>query len=66
MDAPAVIVCGDKLEWCHCTLSTGHDGPHECNPQKCGGMWTYDASGETVVVKLPDFGRSWNAKRQLA
>lgn len=49
-------VCGDTLSQCHCVLSAGHEGPHACDPVKCGGAWDYNDDGEVHVVTFPLIG----------
>ena len=52
----AELICGDKLYSCHCAKLPDHDGAHACDPDACGGSWTYDDKGESEIVTLPHLG----------
>lgn len=51
------VICGATAEYCHCILPPGHDGPHGCDPDRCGGAWTGDIDGDDfTIVSLPGGG----------
>lgn len=52
--ADGEIICGERASSCHCSLPPNHDGPHHCQRDGCGGMWTGRwASGDFRVVRFP-------------
>lgn len=51
------VVCAAIAYSCACVLDPGHDGPHACNPETCGGSWTGSSdSDEFEVVTYPIVG----------
>ncbi len=48
------VICGATAARCRCVLTPGHDGPHECEPELCGGSWTgSQEDGTFKTVSLP-------------
>jgi hypothetical protein len=59
-DAPVVgeVGCGAQAQSCWCALAPGHDGPHECGREGCGGSWLGSIdSSDFEVVRLPDISQ---------
>lgn len=53
MTGAPMTLCARSLYACHCRLPYGHDGPHECDPERCGGAWMYSPNGELLIVAFP-------------
>lgn len=53
----AVIYCGATKAECECFFPDGHDGPHVCDPEECGGSWETHPDGD-VILAWPEGGRN--------
>lgn len=50
----ADVICNVQAYWCHCALTPGHDGAHECGEEQCRGSWIGDPdTSEFKVVRWP-------------
>lgn len=54
----AEVICGARLSSCHCSLTPGHDGPHECHREGCNGSWETSGGEFVRVVRFPMVGGS--------
>jgi hypothetical protein len=51
------VVCGETAFDCACSEPTGHDGPHSCTRDNCGGQWTGTMGGNDFLpVRFPGGG----------
>ena len=50
----AEVICGAVAASCHCVLNPGHDGPHACDPEDCGGSWLGEPfSPDFEIIAFP-------------
>lgn len=53
----AEVICDARAEFCHCAFTPGHDGPHECGRDGCGGSWLGDIGTDSFkIVRFPGEG----------
>lgn len=57
MNEQPTVICDHRAAECHCALTPGHEGPHECGREGCGGIWAGEYETDTFeVVRYPGGG----------